>query len=81
MKCVGSPLRGAGGNDVPPGWAHFRLGFLSMQFAVFKFLLLLGLWLVKCHSDDHVLALDESNFDQNVFNSSKNAFVKFYAPW
>ena len=28
-----------------------------------------------------VPSLKESNFDDEVFNSGKNAFVKFFAPW
>ena len=27
------------------------------------------------------VVLDESNFDDLVFNSGKSAFVKFFAPW
>ncbi len=27
------------------------------------------------------VVLDESNFDDLIFNSGKSAFVKFFAPW
>ena len=62
---------------------NFSVGILQMQISICSAqllcvaLVLLGLCLTTMGTP----SLDESNFEEQVFKSGKNAFVKFFAPW
>jgi len=42
---------------------------------------LVGLFALAAVVAGEAVNLDKSNFDEHVFDSGKNAFVKFLAPW